>query len=812
MPWSSKWQQRTNNLESAPDLVTIAGDLVSKFLRRPTRKRRSTMVAASDLSSPLGDDDDDDAGDTDNPGDPSATKPNLIAAPTSDQSTTTRSRTNGSHSGGAAHRDNVASSARGGSKQKRLKTEISSTKGSLDLRGTHSSVPSKPYQPKCYAIISENGSRCSSWPLSQGRYCEIHTRSKSSEKNRSRYLPEACDELDLWYYGDDGTSQCLAITAAHRRCAEMSVKNFEMCRRHLKYPPKRCLFLPESRPSLAEKVGPRENDDSDISSGGWGEADSESDLETQGNEDDITSDESDDDNSSMTSSDDDWKSPKEASGDDRPIASKGGPTDRCRKNAGSTQTTSQKSRRVTASSSLRACRVDATATFDTSGVGYNEPTEFDHSKDRLFSGEGKQLQCYFESSDGRRCLYQRKRGTDIYCNGHDILTPQILESMAKNGFDFDSSDSGSTTSRISSEDDDNDIPTGNPRPYTHREFVRLWKNFEELYMSTDEIENSKQVRGANQSMCPDDTDGQEKAQYGRLLPRAMKVRKRHKICARPPRAVLLMILTLSSSFVKRIIDDILGLTMDDVFLDIGHGIGNTCMHAAFTVGCEARGIEVVYSRNFIATAFRDNLVGQHRQLGPSRIAGEVKFRHGRLEDEIHRDFLTKGVTKAIVNNFNGVFAERSVKNKSLWFLDDYCAGIFGLMAPGTSMVTLHPLSLGPSLEQANAARRKHKLPESSNASFYRVEQVVLGKACDTVKWNKKSGNENLIYVYRYTRLKQERGSMSVFLCCNPQCVFAKENVPIPATTINDEGRCVINRCECGVAAKMLRQRKSVPYS
>lgn len=252
--------------------------------------------------------------------------------------------------------------------------------------------------------------------------------------------------------------------------------------------------------------------------------------------------------------------------------------------------------------------------------------------------------------------------------------------------------------------------------------------------------------------------------------------------------------------------------MDDVFLDIGHGIGNTCMHVAFTVGCEARGIEVVYSRNSIATAFLDNLMGQHRQFGYSRIAGEIKFRHGRLEDEIHREFLTSGVTKAVVNNFNGVFAERSVKNKSLWFLDDYCAGIFALMAPGTSMVTLHPLSLGPSLEQANAARRKHKLPESSNASFYSVEQVVLGKACDTVKWNQKSGNENLIQVYKYTRLQQKAGSDAVFLCCNPQCMLATESVPIRATTFNDEGRCVINRCECGVAAKMLRHRQRVTYS
>lgn len=236
------------------------------------------------------------------------------------------------------------------------------------------------------------------------------------------------------------------------------------------------------------------------------------------------------------------------------------------------------------------------------------------------------------------------------------------------------------------------------------------------------------------------------------------------------------------------------------------------MHAAFTVGCEARGIEVVGSRNCIANAFLGDLLRQHRLHGESRIAGNIIFRHGRLEDDEHRKFLTQGVTKAIVNNFNGVFAERSVKNNCCWFLDDYCAGIFALMAPGTCLVTLHPLALGPSLEQANATRRKHKLKESANASFYEMEKVVLGKACDTVKWNKKSGNENLIYVYKYSRVPQDNGPESVFLCCNPNCILAKDCVAIPATTLNDEGRCVINRCGCGVATKMLRQRKRISYS
>ena len=107
--------------------------------------------------------------------------------------------------------------------------------------------------------------------------------------------------------------------------------------------------------------------------------------------------------------------------------------------------------------------------------------------------------------------------------------------------------------------------------------------------------------------------------------------------------------------------ELMELKKEDVFLDIGHGIGNTCMQAAFTVGCEARGIEVVFDRNSVAEVFRDNLDSQNKDSPNPREVGEVILRHGRLEEEEHLDFLTKGVTRAYVNNFNGVFAERSSK-------------------------------------------------------------------------------------------------------------------------------------------------------
>ena len=260
---------------------------------------------------------------------------------------------------------------------------------------------------------------------------------------------------------------------------------------------------------------------------------------------------------------------------------------------------------------------------------------------------------------------------------------------------------------------------------------------------------------------------------------------------------------------------IMQLKEDDVFLDIGHGIGNSCLQAAFTSGCEARGIEVVYSRNNIACVYRDKIFHWHEhriKLGKKRTVGKVTLKHGQLEDDSHREFLTKGVTRAYVNNFNGVFAERSVRNNCNWFLDDYCAGLFALMVPGAIMVTLHPLNLGITQEEANLNRRKHGLEESSNASFFSVDRVLLGKACDTVKWNQHSGNEKDIYVYKYTRLEQETGAEAVFMCCNPNCEVAKKGIAIQATTINEDGRCVINQCVCKITAKNLRRQRKKRYS
>jgi hypothetical protein len=363
-----------------------------------------------------------------------------------------------------------------------------------------------------------------------------------------------------------------------------------------------------------------------------------------------------------------------------------------------------------------------------------------------------------------------------------------VEKESESNSDSDSDEDSSSIQSESCEEsdsDDSDIDLGSlddrssgNKCYTHEEYMDLWRHVEGILgESTDEIENSQAIRGANSKVDPGDTDGQVKAQYGRLLPMAMK--KMMKL---------------------------LEMNRDDVFLDIGHGIGNTCLHAALCVGCECRGIEVVKSRHAIAEVLHSQITNSHQVRHPERQIGKIDLRLGQLEDPQHRDFLTKGVTRAYVNNFNGVFAERSAKNHQKWFLDDYIAGLFALLAPGAIMITFHPLSLVLGIEEANAIRKKHGLKESENASFYRSEKVLLGRASKAVKWCRRSGNTSNIYVYKYWRLPQPHGDYSAFLCCNPRCENAKNGTPIPAAVENEDGRYVMNHCECRYSPKNLRRR------
>ena len=157
-------------------------------------------------------------------------------------------------------------------------------------------------------------------------------------------------------------------------------------------------------------------------------------------------------------------------------------------------------------------------------------TDNRESTDTIYRGRKGQFRCIAVSSRGQLCPYQSVNDT-VYCFCHAELSQVFFQSSsppslpsptvaaAKNAEETESD------SDDSSEDDDSNEGTEG-RPYRFKEFMRMWHECEEYFGEmTDEIESTRRVRGANSRMSPEDTNGQLKAQYGRLLPRAMKVSK-----------------------------------------------------------------------------------------------------------------------------------------------------------------------------------------------------------------------------------------------------------------------------------------------
>ena len=255
------------------------------------------------------------------------------------------------------------------------------------------------------------------------------------------------------------------------------------------------------------------------------------------------------------------------------------------------------------------------------------------------------------------------------------------------------------------------------KPYTKKEFEVLWGMAEGSFrMTTVGIEKSGLIR-----------KGQGNGIYGRVNIEGM----------------------------RRIFKKILRLNSDSCFLDIGHGIGNTCLQAAYTFGCEARGIEVDADRSNWGSKFHDrlnDLVSIHEQRGGVEFRpGKVKLRVGSLKDDIYRKFQVEGVNAVFVNNYSkftcftllitytcshpplcpaptdGVFSGfRDGVN-----LDSHIAGLFAMMKPGTIMATLHDLrsNIGHSQKTVTEKRKSRGLPNATNinASFFEYEEVSCCK-------------------------------------------------------------------------------------
>ena len=162
------------------------------------------------------------------------------------------------------------------------------------------------------------------------------------------------------------------------------------------------------------------------------------------------------------------------------------------------------------------------------------PTErvsWGSSKDR--TAKAGDHRCHYVTQKNRACRYVAVYNSD-FCNKH--LRCDRSSSLPNGSSDTSSgkrkgatlpvrsSESGSEIESVN-HDSQNDEDPNEERPYRHKEFMELWSRAEDMFgVNTDEIENTRLVRGANYKVSPSDTDGQSKAQYGRLLPRAMKVR------------------------------------------------------------------------------------------------------------------------------------------------------------------------------------------------------------------------------------------------------------------------------------------------
>lgn len=130
---------------------------------------------------------------------------------------------------------------------------------------------------------------------------------------------------------------------------------------------------------------------------------------------------------------------------------------------------------------------------------------------------------------------------------------------AREEFDTDESDSEDESESDESDEEDDDAELEKIRAaadrqskvngvYTAHVYNRMFRRCESnLGDDLDDIEDGNSIRAANSRVKNSDSKWQNKAQYGRLLPKANE-----KIMS------------------------ILGVTKDDIFLDIGHGVGNTC--------------------------------------------------------------------------------------------------------------------------------------------------------------------------------------------------------------------------------------------
>ena len=146
-------------------------------------------------------------------------------------------------------------------------------------------------------------------------------------------------------------------------------------------------------------------------------------------------------------------------------------------------------------------------------------------------------------------------------------------------------------------------------------------------------------------------------------------------------------------------------------------------------------------------------------------------------------------------------------------VDAKIASLFAIMKPGAVMVTLTSIGeLGATNKEVVEERIKHGLIPCNgvepNASFFEMEEHCLGPTNKCVSWSSGGGKAEPLTVYKYTRLSQADESQgSVILCARPQCEWARNAIPIPATTSRNGSLVMnLNGCKCGYSFRKSRGR------
>ena len=232
-------------------------------------------------------------------------------------------------------------------------------------------------------------------------------------------------------------------------------------------------------------------------------------------------------------------------------------------------------------------------------------------------------------------------------------------------------------------------------------------------------------------------------------------------------------------------------------------------YCSYCIGCDSRGLELVENRFKVSELFREQLEIVNKSSG-NKPVGNIDFRRGSLDDPKFFEFQTKGVTRVYFNNFNDVFSARSDLAKGVVVPDHVVAGLFSKLKPGSVLVSFHPLPLGPDQDTTNELRRTANLPVSDSASFFKREEVPLGRMKDCVKWLNYTNSVDTIKVYKYTRLKQSEGNTdeeAVFLCVNPKCEWAVNQERIP---VFDDASCTVRKhCpSCLQSSKTTRRSRA----